>query len=211
RKLERACGGGAALLSGDDERRFAIERGRAGGSDQRRSAGALRTGYVDGRGLAADIERLGDDPGVLPVVERRRRRGKIQRRDVGAAVLPEAVACRLDRHRHRILVPIADRAFGFRLGLERRIGPGMRVDDGLAAQSQPRDVAAEFLDADQVLLPHWRYSALPLLSTTASRSSTRQRNAACPGAVRQISVRMVSPGKTTAEKRTSMRSSRLGS
>src|SRR5271166_5655753 len=58
---------------------------------------------------------------------------------------------------------------------------------------------------------HCLYSAYPLLSTTTSRPITRERNAAWPGPIRQISVRMVSPGKTGEENLTSMRVSRLGS
>jgi hypothetical protein len=159
RKLERACGGGAPLLGGNDQRGLAVERDRARRGDERRSPGPQRARDVERGGLAADVERLGDDAGVLPVIERRRRRGEIQRRDFGAAVLAEAIPRRLDRHGHRILIPVADRALGFRLRLERRIGPGMRVDDGLAAQSEPRNVAAEFLDADQFSTLQLRYSA----------------------------------------------------
>src|SRR5262249_25198926 len=87
RELERACGRGAALLGGNHESWFVVERDRARRRDQRRGAGAQRARDVERRSPAADVERLRNDAGVLPVVERRAGRSEIERRDDAAAVV----------------------------------------------------------------------------------------------------------------------------
>src|SRR6185312_10457184 len=56
----------------------------------------------------------------------------------------------------------------------------------------------------------YRTSARPLLIAITSRSTTRARKLAIPPS-RQISVRIVSPGNTGAEKRPAMAVSRAGS
>jgi hypothetical protein len=145
-ELQRACGRGAALLGRNDQSGLLAGLDRAGRRYHRRGSGTLRMRHIHRGDVIAEQQRLLDDTAVEPIVERRRRRGKIQHPDVVTLTRAQAIARRLDRHGDRILVPIADGALRFGLGLQGRIGPAIGIDDRLAAQSQPRDIAAERTD-----------------------------------------------------------------
>ncbi len=139
RHLERARGLGVALLGGDHQR-LGVAPQRL---DQGRRGRALGGGDIDRRHVLAQAQRLGDDARMQPVEEREGGRGKPQGADTRAVAPGEGIAGGLDRHRHGILVPVAEGALALGLALERRVEPAVRVGNRLARQPAPGDVGAE--------------------------------------------------------------------
>ena len=110
---------------------------------------------------------------------------------------------------HQMAVPEVDSVEGLppAVALQQQRGsavPGVGHDEG----ARPLVKRAKGLVGGAHVAPGWRNS--PLLTTTLSRSTTRARKAAPPSSC-QISVRIVSPGKTGEEKRKSIRPKRAGS
>ena len=173
RELEGACGFRAAFLGADDEYGSAARECRHEGG----RAGALRGGNIEGGDAAGDVEGLGDDAGVEAVAEREGGGGKLQRLE-GRAIEPrQAIARGLDGHRDRVLVPIADGALAFRLGLQGGIEPAVGSDGGLTLQAQARNVGAEGKDAGHALVSPCRCVGP---RTLACGARERQRGTGLP-------------------------------
>ena len=147
RELERARGLRPALLGARHQHRPAAAAGDLAGRDQRRCPGSLRPGDVQGPHRAGDVEGFGHDPCVLSVLERQRGRGEENLRDPVPPAMREAVARGLDRHRDRVLVPAGDRALAPAERLEGGVEPCVGSGDRRALQAQPRNIAAEGVDA----------------------------------------------------------------
>ena len=161
-ELQRACGLRPALLGARHEHRLAAATGDPACSDQRRRPCPLRPGDVKGSHRAGEAKGLGDNTGVLTVLKRQGRRGEEDLRDTVTSAPPQAVARRLDRHRDRILVPVRDGALAASECHEGGVEPGVGLGNRSALQTQPRDVAAEGVDAGahRRALPRSRGAAL---------------------------------------------------
>ncbi len=122
------------------------------GVQQARGAGALGGGEVHRDDGFVEIQRRGEDAGILAVGEGQGGRGKghglYRRRTLVQPVRGQAVARGFHAHGQAVLVPVADRALAFRQPPDRRVEPGVGLGDRLAAQSQPRDVGAKGFQAD---------------------------------------------------------------
>ena len=147
RELERARGLRATLLRARHQRRSTATPRHLARGDQRRCSGPLRPRDVQGPHCAGDVEGFGHDARVLAVLERQGGRREHDLHDPVPPAPREAVARGLDRHRDRVLVPAGDGALApaerFQRGVEPRVGLGNRR----ALQAQPRDIAAEGVDA----------------------------------------------------------------
>src|SRR3972149_4862388 len=94
------------------------------------------------------MPRLPDDARVQPVLERKRGRGKLHRAYLIPGESGQAVARRLDCHGHRVFVPVAHRALGLGLAPERGVEPCVRISDGFARETAPRNVRAVSKNTD---------------------------------------------------------------
>ena len=146
-ELERTRGLRPALLGARHEHRPAAAPGNLTRGDQRRRPCPLRPRDVQGPHRAGDVEGLRHDAGVLAVLERQCGRGEEHLRDPAPSAPREAVTRGLDRHRDRILVPAGNCALAQSERLEGGVEPRVGLGDHPALQAQPRDVAAEGVDA----------------------------------------------------------------
>ena len=164
----------------------------------------MRAGDVERAQAVAQVQRLRDDAGVLPVLERQAGRCQVDTLDTVPPGATERVAGRFDGHGDRILVPVGDGPLALAQTCETVSEPGVRVGHDPALQTQPRHVTAKGVDSDRHPQCLGRaqdtMSTRPLSRTMTFRSSARERNETRSPS-RQISVRIVSPGKTGAEKR----------
>ena len=139
RHLDRARRLGAALLGGDHQR-LAAARERL---DQRRGAGPLGGGDVDGGDVLGKAQSAGDDARMQPIEKRKGGGGEAQRADRAPVAAGERIARGLDGHGHGVLVPVAEGALALGLALERGVEPAVRLGNRLARQAAPGDVGAE--------------------------------------------------------------------
>ena len=146
-ELERGRSPGPAFLAARDEHRTAAVRRHPARRNQRRGPRPLRACDVQGSDGSGKMQRLGDAPGILAILEGQGGGGEDDLGDPFAAAPRETVPRRLDRHGDGILVPARDSALAASERPQGGIEPGVGLGDGSTLQALPRYVAAECVDA----------------------------------------------------------------